>query len=83
MEDVSESDPREVNAAKHNLNYIGMDGNIGCLGKWQEAPLRGPGVAAQCGRDRTVEGRERRNRHSLTVHSDRTVYLYTYYIRRM
>ena len=63
MEDVSESDPREVNAAKHNLNYIGMDGNIGCLGKWQEAPLRGPGVAAQCGRDRTVEGRERRNRH--------------------
>ena len=44
MEDVSESDPREVNAAKHNLNYIGMDGNIGCLGKWQEA--RGRGVAA-------------------------------------
>ena len=34
MEDVSESDPREVNAAKHNLNYIGMDGNIGCLGEW-------------------------------------------------
>lgn len=31
MEDVSESDPREVQAAKHNLNYIGMTGNIGCL----------------------------------------------------
>ena len=31
MEDVSESDPREVNAAKHNLNYIRMDGSIGCL----------------------------------------------------
>ncbi|XP_043238347.1 succinate--CoA ligase [GDP-forming] subunit beta, mitochondrial-like [Amphibalanus amphitrite] len=31
MEDSSESDPREVEAAKHNLNYIGMDGNIGCL----------------------------------------------------
>lgn len=31
MEDVSESDPREVEAAKYNLNYIGMTGNIGCL----------------------------------------------------
>lgn len=29
MEDVSESDPREVEAAKYNLNYIGMEGNIG------------------------------------------------------
>lgn len=37
MEDVSEGDPREVNAAKHNLNYIGMDGNIGCLGEWGAA----------------------------------------------
>ena len=33
MEDFSESDPREVNAAKHNVNYIAMQGNIGCLGK--------------------------------------------------
>ena len=33
MEEVTEEqDPREVEAAKHNLNYIGMDGNIGCLG---------------------------------------------------
>lgn len=31
MEDTSESDPREIEAARHNLNYIGMDGNIGCL----------------------------------------------------
>lgn len=31
LDDVSESDPREVEAAKHNLNYIGMTGNIGCL----------------------------------------------------
>lgn len=31
MEDVTESDPREVEAAKYNLNYIGMTGNIGCL----------------------------------------------------
>ena len=32
MEDESELDPREVIAAQHHLNYIGMDGNIGCLG---------------------------------------------------
>ncbi|XP_077298627.1 succinyl-coenzyme A synthetase beta subunit, GDP-forming [Arctopsyche grandis] len=31
MDDTSESDPREVEAAKHNLNYIGMEGNVGCL----------------------------------------------------
>ena len=31
VEDTTESDPREVEAAKFNLNYIGMTGNIGCL----------------------------------------------------
>jgi len=31
MDDTSESDKREVEAQKHNLNYIGMDGNIGCM----------------------------------------------------
>lgn len=30
--DDSETDPREVEAAKYGLNYIGMDGNIGCMG---------------------------------------------------
>ena len=33
MDDQSETDPREVQASKYNLNYIGMDGNIACLGK--------------------------------------------------
>ena len=32
MEDDSEKDPRESEASKYNLNYVGMDGNIGCLG---------------------------------------------------
>ena len=32
QEDTAESDPREVEAAKSDLNYIGMTGNIGCLG---------------------------------------------------
>ncbi|XP_076350109.1 succinate--CoA ligase [GDP-forming] subunit beta, mitochondrial-like isoform X2 [Tachypleus tridentatus] len=31
QEDSSEIDPREVEATKYNLNYIGMDGNIACL----------------------------------------------------
>lgn len=31
MEDSSEYDPKEVEASKYNLNYIAMDGNIGCL----------------------------------------------------
>ena len=32
QEDTAESDPREVEATKYNLSYIGMSGNIGCLG---------------------------------------------------
>lgn len=32
-EDISEKNPREVEAEKYNLNYIGMDGNIACIGK--------------------------------------------------
>jgi succinyl-CoA synthetase beta subunit len=31
MEDTTESDPREVEATSFNLNYVQMDGNIGCL----------------------------------------------------
>jgi succinyl-CoA synthetase beta subunit len=29
--DTDEEDPREVEASKHSLNYIGLDGNIACL----------------------------------------------------
>lgn len=32
LEDVSEKDPREVEASNYHLNYISMGGNIGCLG---------------------------------------------------
>src|SRR5213595_3846909 len=31
MRDVAEENPREVEASKHGLNYIGLDGNIACL----------------------------------------------------
>jgi len=29
--DLTQEDPREVEAAKYDLNYIGLDGQIGCL----------------------------------------------------
>ena len=31
LRDTAEEDPREVEASKHGLNYIGLDGNIACL----------------------------------------------------
>src|SRR6059058_3092931 len=31
MRDVAEEDPREVEASKHGLSYIGLDGDIACL----------------------------------------------------
>jgi succinyl-CoA synthetase beta subunit len=31
MRDVSEEDPMEVEASKHDLNYVKLDGNIGCM----------------------------------------------------
>jgi hypothetical protein len=33
LRDWAQEDPRDVEAAKHDLNYIGLDGSIGCLGK--------------------------------------------------
>jgi succinyl-CoA synthetase beta subunit len=31
LRDLAEEDPREVEASKHGLSYIGLDGNIACL----------------------------------------------------
>ena len=31
MRDISQEDPREAAAAEHGLNYITLDGNIGCM----------------------------------------------------
>ena len=33
LRDFTQEDAREIAAAKHHLNYIGLDGSIGCLGK--------------------------------------------------
>ena len=31
MRDINEEDPTEVEAGKYNLNYIKLDGNVGCM----------------------------------------------------
>ncbi len=31
MRDIQEEDPMEVEAGKHDLNYIKLDGNVGCM----------------------------------------------------
>ena len=31
LRDATEEDPRETEAAKHDLSYIALDGNIGCM----------------------------------------------------
>ncbi|MCX6934650.1 MAG: ADP-forming succinate--CoA ligase subunit beta [Verrucomicrobia bacterium] len=31
LSDPSQEDPRDLAAAEHHLNYIGLDGNIGCM----------------------------------------------------
>ena len=33
MRDWSQEDERDVQAAQSDLNYIALDGNIGCLGE--------------------------------------------------
>lgn len=36
MDDMTESDPTETEAAKWDLKYIGLDGNIACFGMEKE-----------------------------------------------
>ncbi len=31
LRDISEEDPTEVEAGEHNLNYVKLDGNVGCM----------------------------------------------------
>ena len=31
MKDLAQEDHREAEASQHNLNYVGLDGNIGCI----------------------------------------------------
>jgi succinyl-CoA synthetase beta subunit len=46
LRDTKQEDVREVQAAKWNLNYIGLDGTIGCLGIFKRLILvNGAGLA--------------------------------------
>jgi len=31
MRDLDEEDPKEIEASRHSLNYVALDGNIGCM----------------------------------------------------
>ena len=31
MRDINEEDPVDVEAGKHNLNFVKLDGNVGCM----------------------------------------------------
>ena len=48
QEDTSGSDPCEVEATKSDLNYIGMTGNIGCLGTCIGLPMYNNVLTCQC-----------------------------------
>jgi succinyl-CoA synthetase beta subunit len=36
MRDTSMEDPRDVAASENGLNYVGLDGNIGCMGNFSD-----------------------------------------------
>lgn len=38
LRDITQEDQREVAASEQKLNYIGLDGSIGCLGTFVNLP---------------------------------------------
>ena len=49
LHDPTEEDPREVEAAKYDLNYIGLDGNIACLVNGAGLAMATMDIIKQCG----------------------------------
>jgi len=49
MRDPEEEDPREVEASKFDLNYIGLDGNIACLVNGAGLAMATMDIIKQCG----------------------------------
>lgn len=37
LRDYSQEDPNEVEASRYNLNYIKLDGSIGCVGEYRNS----------------------------------------------
>jgi succinyl-CoA synthetase beta subunit len=51
MRDVSEENPTETEAAKHGLNYIKLDGNIGCMVNGAGLAMATMDIIKLCGGD--------------------------------
>ncbi len=51
MRDPEEEDPREVEASKFDLNYIGLDGNIGCMVNGAGLAMATMDIIKHCGGD--------------------------------
>jgi succinyl-CoA synthetase beta subunit len=49
LRDVHEEDPREVEASKHDLSYISLDGNIGCMVNGAGLAMATMDIIKQCG----------------------------------
>ncbi len=51
MRDITEEDPREVEASKFDLNYIGLDGNIACMVNGAGLAMATMDIIKHCGGD--------------------------------
>jgi succinyl-CoA synthetase beta subunit len=49
LRDVGEEDPKETEAAKHDLSYISLDGNIGCMVNGAGLAMSTMDIIKQCG----------------------------------
>jgi succinyl-CoA synthetase beta subunit len=49
LRDLHEEDPKEVEASKHDLSYISLDGNIGCMVNGAGLAMSTMDIIKQCG----------------------------------
>jgi len=49
LRDVTEEDPKETEAAKYDLSYISLDGNIGCMVNGAGLAMSTMDIIKQCG----------------------------------
>ena len=51
MRDIHEEDPSEVEAGKYNLNYVKLNGNVGCMVNGAGLAMSTMDIIKQCGGD--------------------------------
>ena len=49
LRDINEEDPKEVEASKHDLNYISLNGSIGCMVNGAGLAMATMDIIKQCG----------------------------------